>query len=118
MEDVLDVYQRPFDPQRPVVCLAETSRQLLGEVRPPLPIVPGHPVRYDPEYVRGGVVNLFLVTEPLRGWRTVLVSDQRTRLDFAACIKELVDTHYPAAERIALVLDHLNTHSPASLYAA
>jgi DDE superfamily endonuclease len=118
MEDVLDVYQRPFDPQRPVVCLDETSRQLLGEVRPPLPTIPGHPARYDPEYVRGGVANLFLVTEPLRGWRAVLVSDQRTRLDFAACIKEMVDTHYPEAERIVLVLDHLNTHSPASLYAA
>jgi hypothetical protein len=118
MEDVLAVYQRPFDPARPVVCLDETSRQLLGEVRPPLPAVPGQPARHDPEYVRGGVTNLFLVTEPLRGWRTVLVSDQRTRLDFAACVQELVDVHYPEAERIVLVLDQLNTHSPASLYAA
>ena len=118
MEDVLEVYRRPFDPQRPVVCLDETSRQLLGEVRPPLPVIPGHPARHDPEYVRGGVANLFLATEPLRGWRTVLVSDQRTRLDFAACIQELVDVHYPEAERIVLVLDQLNTHSPASLYAA
>jgi hypothetical protein len=118
MEDVLDVYQRPFDPWCPVVCLDETSRQLLGGVRPPLPTIPGHPARYDPESVRGGVANLFLVTEPLRGWRAVLVSDQRTRLDFAACIKELVDTHYPEAERIVLVLDHLNTHSPSSLDAA
>ncbi len=118
MEDVLSVYQRPWDPRRPVVCLDETSRQLLGEVRPPLPIAPGRPARADPEYVRGGVTNLFLVTEPLRGWRQVMVSEQRTRLDFARCIKDLVDVHYPDVERIVLVLDQLNTHSPASLYAA
>jgi hypothetical protein len=118
MEDVLTVYHRPFDPIRPVVCIDETSRQLLGEVRPPLPASPGQPTRHDPEYVRGGVVNLFLATEPLRGWRTVLVSEQRTRLDFAACIQALVDVHYPEAEQIVLVLDQLNTHSPASLYAA
>ena len=118
MEDVLSVDQRPYDPARPVVCLDETSRQLLGEVRPPLPPVPGHPARHDPEYVRGGVANLFLVTEPLRGWRAVTVSTQRTRRDFAACIKALVDVHYPDAERIVLVLDQLNTHSPASRYAA
>ena len=118
MEDVLDVYQRPYDAQRPVVCLDETSRQLLGEVRAPVPTAPGHPARHDAEYVRGGVANLFVVTEPLRGWRAVTVSDQRTRLDFARCIKELVDVHYPQAERIVLVLDHLNTHSPASLYTA
>ncbi len=114
----MSVYQRPFDPTRPVVCLDETSRQLLGEVHPPTPVRPGHAARHDPEYVRAGVVNLFLVTEPLRGWRNVLVSDQRTRLDFAACVKNLVDVHYPEAERIVLVLDQLNTHSPASLYAA
>jgi len=118
MEDVLAVYQRPHDPARPVVCLDETSRQLLGEVRPPTATTPGQPARYDPEYVRRGVVNLFLATEPLAGWRHVMVSDQRTRLDFARCIKELVDVHYPDAERIVLVLDHLNTHTPASLYAA
>jgi hypothetical protein len=118
MEDVLTIYERPFDPARPVVCLDETSRQLLGEVRPPTAVAPGRPARHDPEYVRRGVVNLFLATEPLRGWRTVLVSDQRTRLDFARCIRALVDIHYPAAERIVLVLDQLNTHTPASLYAA
>jgi hypothetical protein len=118
MEDVLDVYARALDPARPVVCLDETSRQLLGDVRSPQAVAPGRPARHDPEYVRGGVVNLFLVTEPLRGWRQVRVSDQRTRLDFAACIKDLVDVHYPSAERIVLVLDQLNTHSPASLYAA
>lgn len=118
MEDVLDVYERPPDPARPVVCLDETSRQLLGEVRPPAPPAPGRPARHDPEYARGGVANLFLVTEPLRGWRAVLVSDQRARLDFARCVKELVDVHYPAADKVVLVLDQLNTHSPASLYAA
>jgi DDE superfamily endonuclease len=118
MEDVLDVYQRLYDPVRPVVCLDETSRQLLGEARAPLPVRPGHPARHDPEYIRCGVANLFVVTEPLRGWRAVTVSDQRTRLDFAACIKELVDVHYPEAQQIVLVLDQLNTHSPASLYAA
>jgi hypothetical protein len=118
MEDVLDVYHRPYDPRYPVVCLDETSRQLLGAVAPPLPAAPGHPAREDYEYVRGGVVNLFLVNEPLRGWRHVTVSDQRTRLDFAAMIKNLVEVHYPDAERIVLVLDNLNIHSPASLYEA
>ncbi len=87
-------------------------------MRSPQAVAPGRPARHDPEYVRGGVVNLFLATEPLRGWRAVLVSDQRTRLDFARCVKELVDVHYPHAERVVLVLDQLNTHSPASLYAA
>lgn len=118
MEDVLDVYERPYDPARPVVCLDETSRQLLGEVRPPLPPAPGRPGRHDPEYARGGVANVFLVTEPLRGWRDVLVSDQRTRRDWAHCVQQLVDIDYPDAETIVLVLDQLNTHSPASLYAA
>ncbi len=118
MEDILDVYTRPCDPARPVVCLDETSRQLLAEARPPLPAAPGQPRRRDPEYVRGGVVNLFVVCEPLRGWRRVSVSDQRTRRDWAACVKELADVHYPAAERIVLVMDQLNTHSPASLYEA
>jgi hypothetical protein len=118
MEDVLSVYARPLDPVRPVVCLDETSRQLLGEARPPQPAAPSLPARHDPEYERHGVANLFLVTEPLRGWRSVLVSEHRTRLDFARCVKELVDVHYPAAEQVVLVMDQLNTHSPASLYAA
>ena len=118
MEDVLEVYTRPYDPRRPQVCLDETSRQLLGEVTPPLPAAPGRPAREDYEYVRQGVCNLFLVCEPLRGWRHVTVGDRRTRTDFAACIKALVDVHYPEAEQIVLVLDNLNTHTPASLYAA
>ncbi len=118
MEEVLDVYTRPYDPRRPQVCLDETSRQLLGEVAPPLPPAPGRPARHDPEYVRGGVANVFLVTEPLRGWRDVQVSERRTRLDWAHRIQRLVDVDYPDAEAIVLVMDQLNTHSPASLYAA
>ncbi len=118
MEDVLSVYHRPYDPSRPVVCLDETSRQLLGDTRDPLPSTPGRPERHDPEYVRGEVANLFLGTEPLRGWRQVRLSDRRTRLDFAHWIKELADVHYPTAERIVLVMDQLNTHTPASLYDA
>jgi len=109
---------RPADPARPVVCLDETSRQLLGEVAPPQPVTPGTPARQDYEYVRGGVCNLFLVTEPLRGWRHVRVTTQRARADWAATIKDLVDVHYPQAEKIVLVQDNLNIHSPASLYAA
>ena len=117
MEDVLDVYQRPADPARPLLCLDETSRQLLSEKRGPLPPAPGRPARHDPEYTRGGVVNLFLACEPLQGQRHVQVSTQRTRADWAHWIKELVDVHYPGAERIVLVMDQLNIHSPASLYA-
>jgi DDE superfamily endonuclease len=115
---VLAVYTRPYDPRRPQVCLDETSRQLLGEVNPPVPVAPGRPARLDYEYQRNGVCNLFLVCEPLRGWRHVTVSDQRTRIDWAHCIKELVEGHYPDAERIVLVQDNLNTHTPASLYEA
>ena len=118
MEDVLEVYTRPYDPQRPQVCLDETSRQLLGEVNPPHPLEPGQPARQDYEYERRGVCNLFLVTEPLAGWRQVMVSARRTRIDWARCIKDLVDVHYPNAEIIVLVQDNLNTHTPASLDAA
>ena len=118
MEDVLGVYTRPYDPRRPLVCLDETSRQLLGEVTPSLPPAPGRPAREDYEYVRQGVCNLFLVTEPLAGWRQVMVSDRRTRIDWAHCSKDLVDVHYPDAEQIVLVQDNLNTHTPASLSAA
>src|ERR671912_2164162 len=118
MEDVLGVYTRPYDPRRPQVCLDETSRQLLAEVTPPRPVAPGRPAREDYEYVRQGVCNVFLVCEPLRGWRHVTCSDRRTRIDWAHCIKELVDVHYPDATQIVLVQDNLNTHTPASLYAA
>lgn len=118
MEDVLDVYHRPYDPERPVACQDETSRQVLAATRAPLPVAPGRAARHDPEYARHGVVNVFLVSEPLRGWRQVRLSDRRTRIDFARCVKELADIHYPQAERIVLVMDQLNTHSPASLYQA
>ena len=117
MEDVLDVYERPYDPCRPQVCMDEASKQLVGEVRLPLPPIPGHPAREDYEYVRNGVANLFMLTEPLRGWRHVVVTDQRTGADCARVLRELVDVHYPAAERIVLVTDNLNTHTPAVLYA-
>jgi hypothetical protein len=118
MEDVLSVYTRPYDATHPVVCLDETSRQVLAAARPLLPGAPGRVQREDPEYVRHGVANLFLVCEPLRGWRDVIVSDRRTRRDWAACVKELADTHYPTAEKVVLVMDNLNIHSPASLYEA
>jgi hypothetical protein len=118
MEDVLDVYQRPYDPLRPVVCLDETSRQVLADTRDPLPVAPGRPARHDPEYERKGVVNCFLVSEPLRGRRETRLSDRRTRIDWAHCIQDLSDVQYPEAARIVLVLDQLNTHSPASLYEA
>jgi hypothetical protein len=118
MEDVLDVYTRPYDPARPQICLDETSRQVLAETRAALPVAPGRPARHDPKYARNGVVNVFLVGEPPRGWRQVRISERRTRLDWADCIKEVVDVHYPDAERIVLVMDQLNTHSPASLYEA
>ena len=118
MEDVLDVYQRPYDPKRPQVCLDEASKQLLGEVRDPLPVQPGQPTREDYEYERHGTANLFMISEPLQGRRYVKVTDQRTRIDFAHVIKDVVDVHYPEAEIIVLVMDNLNTHSPASLYEA
>jgi len=118
MEDVLDVYHRPYDPRFPQVCLDETSKQLVGEVRTPLLPALGHAAREDYEYVRNGVANLFMVCEPLRGWRHVTVTDHRTAVDFAHVIRALVDIHYPDAERIVLVMDNLNTHSPASLYTA
>lgn len=120
MEDVLEVYTRPYDPQRPVICMDEVSKQVLCEVREPLPMRPGprgHPVRReDYEYARGGVLNLFLFCEPLRGWRQVTVTDHRTKRDWAEQIEHLVDVAYPKAERIVLVLDNLNTHTPAALY--
>lgn len=118
MEDVLEVYTRPYDPKRPQVCLDEVSKQLLADARPPGPARPGQRKRVDYEYERCGTANLFLCCEPLRGWRSVRVTERRTRLDWAHCIKELVDVHYPDAEKIVLVLDNLNTHTPGSLYEA
>ena len=118
MEDVLEVYQRPYDPRRPQVCLDELSKQLVAEVRKPLPVMPGQTMRYDAEYTRNGVCSVFMCYEPLAGRRYVTVSDQRRRIDWAQVVKELVDVHYPEAEAIVLVMDQLNTHSPASLYEA
>jgi hypothetical protein len=118
MEDILEVYTRPYEERFPQVCLDEKSKQLVGEVREPLPLCPGHPARHDYEYERNGTANLFIVSEPLAGWRHISVTQRRTKLDWAHCVKELVDAHYPEAEKIVLVLDNLNTHTPAALYEA
>jgi uncharacterized small protein (DUF1192 family) len=116
MEDVLEVYHRPRDPDCPVVCLDETSKQLIAETRTPIKAKPGHPTRYDYEYRRNGTANLFMLFAPLEGWRHVEVTDQRTAADFARVLKELSDTQFPNAPKIVLVQDNLNTHKPASLY--
>lgn len=116
MEDVLEVYRRPYDPQRPLVCMDETSKQLLRDTRESLPAKPGEVKRIDYEYEREGVVNLFLFCEPLAGKRWVDVTDHRTKADWAEQIKELVDRRYPLAERIVLVMDNLNVHTPGALY--
>ena len=118
MEDVLEVYHQPYDPARPQVCFDEAAKQLLADVRAPLPMRPGSPGRQDSEYKRQGTAALFMVCEPLAGRRHVFVRAQRTRLDFAAVIKTVCDELYPAAEKIVLVMDQLNTHGVASLYAA
>ncbi len=118
MEDVLEVYHRPFDPQRPLVCLDEASKQLIGEVAEPVPAEPGQPERIDYEYVRNGTANLFMISEPLTGWRHVEVTDRRTAVDFAEVVRALVEEVYPEAEKVVLVLDNLNTHKLASLYEA
>ena len=118
MEDVLEVYKRPYDPKRPVVCLDETSKQLIGEVQTPAPPAPGQVAHYDYEYVRKGVANIFMIFEPLAGQRDVEVTDRRTKKDYAECLRKISDEMYPEAEVIVLVQDNLNTHSPASLYEA
>lgn len=118
MEDVLDVYTQPYDPKRPQVCMDETSKQLLADVREPLSIQPGQPMRYDYEYEREGVANLFMFVEPLMGKRHIKVTDHRTRKDWAQAMQELSDVHYPEADVIVVVLDNLNTHSPSSFYEA
>jgi hypothetical protein len=118
MEDVLEVYKRPYDPRRPVVCLDETSRQLLADTRPPLPCAPGQPARPDHEYERDGTANLFLAFEPLAGQRTTQATEQRRKVDWARFVKELLDGRYATAEKVVLVMDNLNTHTPASLYEA
>jgi hypothetical protein len=116
MEDVLDLYHQPYDPRYPQVCLDETSKQLVGETRRPIPAAPGRPERYDYEYQRNGVCNLFMFFAPLEGWRHVKVTDRRTKVDWAHCMRDLVDVHFPDALLIRVVQDQLNTHNPAALY--
>jgi hypothetical protein len=118
MEDVLDVYARPYDPQFPVICMDEASKQLVGEVRDPLPARPGDPLRIDGEYVRHGTCNLFMFCEPLAGRRHVRVTERRTKIDWAWALRDYLRDHYPAAKKIILVMDNLNTHNPGSFYEA
>ncbi len=118
MEDVLDLYAEEPDPKRPVVCFDESPTQLIGEVRQPIPAEPGRIERYDCEYKRNGTVNLFVFMDAHRSWRKVKVTDSRTAVDFAACMRELVDVHFPKAERVRVVMDNLSTHSAGALYQA
>ena len=118
MEDVLAVYTRPHDPARPVVCLDELNKQLVAEIQTPLPVEPGQPARFDYEYERCGTANLFMINEPLMGQRHVTVTEQRTAVDFARVVRDLLEVRYPHAEKVVLVIDNLNTHKPAALYQA
>jgi len=118
MEDVLDVYHRPYDETRPLVCLDEASKQLVGEVIEPIPAEPGQPERYDYEYTRNGTANLFMASMPLTGWRAVRVTERRTAVDFAEVVRWLVEEVHEEAEKVILVMDNLNTHKIASLYEA
>jgi hypothetical protein len=117
MEDVLDLYAEPFMEEYPVVCFDESPYQLISETRVPLPVERGQPQRYDYEYKREGSCNLFVFFQPLRGWRHIKVTERRTAKDWAQCMKDLVDIHFPSATLISVVLDNLNTHTPAALYA-
>ena len=118
MEDVLEVYHRPPDPEYPVVCVDETSKQLISETRVPIKAKPGQPARHDYEYERNGTANLFMMFAPLQGWRHVEVTDRHTAVDFAHMLRDLSDIHFPSAKKIVLMEDNLNTHKPASLYEA
>jgi DDE superfamily endonuclease len=118
MEDVLEVYHRPYDDKRPLVCLDETSKQLIGETRQPLPAEPGQSERFDYEYERKGTANLFMISEPLLGWRTVQVTERRTAKDFAEVVRWLAEDVHSEAKKVVLVMDNLNTHKVASLYEA
>ncbi len=118
MEDVLEVYARPYDADRPVVCVDEAGKQLIGDVRPPLPVRADKSARYDSEYLRGGVANLFMAFEPLAGKRHVEVTDRKTSIDFARLLRMLSDERYPAVKQVVLVCDNLSTHTPAALYEA
>ena len=116
MEDILELYQRPYEPNKPLICMDETSKQLVKETRKPISAAPGKPARYDYEYERNGVCNIFMFYEPFGGKRYVSITDRRTKGDWATQIKELLDVHYPTEEKIVLVMDNLNTHKGASLY--
>jgi len=116
MEDVLEVYHLPYDPKYPVVCMDESNKQLIGEVRTPIPCKPGQPARIDDEYVRNGVVQIFMEVEPLAGKRHVAVTERRTMKDWAQQIKQMLDDRYPEAIKVRLVMDNLNTHKVASFY--
>ena len=118
MEDILEVYQRPKDPRRPLVCLDETTKQLVADIREPIPLEPGKVERHDYEYRREGVGTLFMLSAPLMGWRKVMVTERKTRVDYACVLKKLSDDFFPQAEKIVLVQDNLNTHNLASLYEA
>lgn len=118
MEDVLELYEEMYDAKRPVICFDEKSVQLVAETRVPSAVAPGRPKRYDYEYERRGTANIFMAVEPLGAWRQASVTQRRTKLDFAAQMQQLVDVHYPEADRIRVVLDNLNTHKPGSLYEA
>jgi hypothetical protein len=118
MEDVIEVYHRPHDPDRPVVCVDETSKQLIIETRTPIPAKPGQPRRVDYEYKRNGTANLFMMFAPLEGWRQVKVTDRHAAVDYAHILKELSDTRFPRSSKVVLVQDNLSTHKPASLYEA
>jgi transposase len=118
MEEVLDLYKRPYNPKRPLLCFDEQPKQLISEMRRPIPAGLGRPARYDYEYRRNGVANLFMMFEPLAGKRYVKSTDRRTKRDFAECMRELVDEAYPDSDMIVLVMDNLNTHKKASLYEA
>lgn len=118
MEEILDLYALPRDPARPLVCLDETTKQLVKEVAAPLPVCAGQPQRFDCEYERNGVGTLFMMCAPLEGWREVDVRTSKTAVDYAECLKMIADIHFPDAEKIVLVQDNLNTHKPASLYEA
>jgi len=118
MEDVLEVYSRPYDPQKPVICMDEMHKQCIEEVRKPIPRSPGHSEKYDSEYERNGGVNIFLASEPLKGRRVISITDRRTRVDWAHFIKDLVDNQYPDVDKILLIMDNLNTHTTGSLYEA
>ena len=118
MEDIIEVYHRPYDPLVPVICMDESNKKLVSHTREPLPLAPGKPLRVDDEYVRHGVADIFMAVEPMGGNRVVSITERRTRIDWAVFMREVMDNHYPDADKIVLVMDNLNTHGIASFYEA